>query len=478
MDYMAKIDRAALEPQQGSGANNREVDHRSFLGAAAALCGTLAAIISIPADPRPSGALIWPAVWCSIGLLTAPLLGLRNSIQTILRTENLLMIGLIYWLLLDLLQGAYPIDVSYDDVSLAFTALGTMAVGIWVGTLGTGWSPPQLVLRVAKRQFSSAMLFRALWVAFFLGMFYFAYSSDFDLSIMIEALGWCRFCAPWSTSESGGWNAFAVHLQYFGFVLPSLTVLIAHREGWLRPKAIVGTILSIVMVMFFAQGGGRRVIGVVIGAALLTWLVLQVRLRPKFLIGGLIGAILILVFMELMFQVRTFGYSASYQETGLRSQALVRVDDNFLRLCQIMHLVPDVQPYVDLQPLYYALAMPIPRALWEGKPSDPGYNLPKLLGFRGASLSQSIIGELYAMHGLIVVFLGGLIFGRIANMWNKILDVSGADRSMIYGIGVMILFTGLRSTLDLVIMSYGLLGWFVIVGLLPHTRSEALPTPG
>ena len=31
------------------------------------------------------------------------------------------MIGLIYWLLLDLLQGAYPlIDVSYDDVILAF----------------------------------------------------------------------------------------------------------------------------------------------------------------------------------------------------------------------------------------------------------------------------------------------------------------------------------------------------------------------
>ena len=80
-----------------------------------------------------------------------------------------------------------------------------------------------------------------------------------------------------------------MHLKYFGYVLPSLTVLLAHREGWVRPKAIVSTILSIIMVVFLAQEGGRRVIGVIVGAALITWLLLQGRLRPKFLIGGLIG---------------------------------------------------------------------------------------------------------------------------------------------------------------------------------------------
>jgi hypothetical protein len=388
------------------------------------------------------------------------------------------MIGLVYWLLLDLLQGAYPLAASRDDVILAFTAIGTMAAGVWLGTWGTGWSPPQFVLEAAKRQIRSVGLFRAAWIAFFLGMFYFAYSCDFDLSLMIAALGWCRFCAPWSTGEFGGWNAFFVHLQYFGFVLPSLAILIAHREGWVRPKAIVGAILSVIMIVFLAQGGGRRVVGVVLGAALITWLLLQARLRLKFLVGGLLGATLILVFMELMFQVRTFGFSASYQETGLKSEALVRVDDNFLRLSQIMHFVPDVQPYADLQPLSYALALPIPRVLWPGKPSDPGYDLPKLLGLADASLSQSIIGELYAMHGLIVVFIGGLTFGRIASMWNKILTVPGTTKFMLYSLGVMALFVGLRSMQGLVIMSYGLLGWFVIASLLPGAKSIAVAKRG
>ena len=82
------------------------------------------------------------------------------------------------------------------------------------------------------------------------------------------------------------------------------------------------------------------------------------------------------------------------------------------------------------------------------------------------------------MHGLIVVFIGGLVFGRIANMWNKILAVPGVGKSMIYSVGIMVLFAGLRSMQDLVIMSYGLLGWFVIASLLRSARSRAVARPG
>jgi hypothetical protein len=53
--------------------NKRKVDQTrfAFSGATAAICGTFAAIASIPTIPDP-GALFWPAVWCSLGLLTAP----------------------------------------------------------------------------------------------------------------------------------------------------------------------------------------------------------------------------------------------------------------------------------------------------------------------------------------------------------------------------------------------------------------------
>jgi hypothetical protein len=468
---------AAVRPRLANGSNKR-VGRTWFplVGAGATICGTMAAILSVPDDPQPSGALFWPAVWCSLGMLTAPVLRLPKTTHAALGVENALMIGLIYWLLLDLLQGLYPLtNVSNDDAILALTGIGVMATGIWVGMVGTGWSPPQLVLRAAKQQFSSAMLFRAVWMSFFLGMFYFAYSSDFDPSIMIAALGWCRFCAPWSTGSFGGWNAFLVHLQYFGYLLPSLTVLLAHREGWLRPRPIVSTILSIIMVGFFAQAGSRRIIGVIVGGALMTWLLSQVRLRPKFLAGGFIGVIFLLVAMELMAQYREFGFAN--QVSNSNSVLSVRVDDNFLRLSQTVHLFPDVVAYVELQPLIHALSLPIPRVLWPGKPSDPGYDLTELTGEMGASLTSSIIGELYAMHGLIVVFIGGLIFGRIANMWNKLLALPGVSKFMIYGFGVMVLVAGLRAMQDLVLMSYGLLAWLVIVKLLPSTRSTVVVRP-
>ena len=55
------------------------------------------------------------------------------------------MLGLFYWLLLDPIQGAYPlVGVRYDDVVLGFIVIGIMAVGIWIGSVGRGWSLPRL----------------------------------------------------------------------------------------------------------------------------------------------------------------------------------------------------------------------------------------------------------------------------------------------------------------------------------------------
>src|SRR4030095_11934988 len=77
--------------------NKRVVDNtwQPFLGAAVATCGTVFAIISVPDNPQPSGALFWPAVWCTLGFLTVPILGLRTTTQSIFRAENLIMLGLI-----------------------------------------------------------------------------------------------------------------------------------------------------------------------------------------------------------------------------------------------------------------------------------------------------------------------------------------------------------------------------------------------
>lgn len=287
---------------------------------------------------------------------------------------------------------------------------------------------------------------------------------------MIAGLGESRWTSPWARGALGGPDAFIEHLKYFGYVLPSLTVLIAYREGWIRPKAILSALMSIIMIAFLVQEGGRRSVGVLVGAALITWLLLQHRFRPRVVVGALAVIVILLAGMEVIRQHRAAGFSAALpSELSDQQDSYLHVDDNFLRLSQIVQFFPDVHPYADFQPVFYTLTKPIPRVFWPDKPSDPGYDLAIMLGFKGLALTNSIVGELYAMNGLLVVFIGGLLFGRIANMWNKILYVSGGiGKPMIYGLGVMALFAALRSMQDLVIMSYGLIGWFVIASLLAH----------
>jgi hypothetical protein len=108
--------------------------------------------------------------------------------------------------------------------------------------------------------------------------------------------------------------------------------------------------------------------------------------------------------------------------------------------------------------------------LWPGKPTGPGFDLPSLLGLEGVSLSCSIVGELWVSFGLIAVAMGGWILGRIGGMWNKILLLpTGTSRALMYGLGLMALFAGLRSVQAMVQMSYIVVAWIAITALLPKS---------
>src|SRR5690606_33660822 len=55
-------------------------------------------------------------------------------------------LGLVYWLLLDLLQGAYPLDeVGRASVPATFGAIGLFAVSIWVAAYRSSWRLPRIL---------------------------------------------------------------------------------------------------------------------------------------------------------------------------------------------------------------------------------------------------------------------------------------------------------------------------------------------
>jgi hypothetical protein len=438
-----------------------------FAGLWLIFAGTVGAVLAVPEDVEDATALVGPAIYMVLGLLIPVMLRLQGDITKTLRAENVLVVGIIYWLLLDLLQSAYPYyGLEQSSVVKAFLAIGSFAAAIWLGAAGRGWRLPTVIRVTSERSFSSHAIFLAILISFGLGMLDFAVSSDFDPVAMASGAIAPRFSAPWERGQFGGSDAFLNFLQYFGYVLPALCVLLARQEGWLRPRVLIAVMLTAIMLLFLAQPGGRRIIGVTVSAALITRIIDERKVRPKTSLLVALAAVMLLAFLDVMFQYRRVGFSELTNHSLEIDLARLHVDDNFLRLSQIIQIFPDFHEYVSFQPLYHALTLPIPRIFWTGKPTDIGFDLAQLVGQRGVALSSSVIGELYASFGLGAVFIGGLFLGRLAGMWNRCLEVRGNGGALMYGMGVMVLFAGIRSLQALIEMSYMLLAWLAISAML------------
>ncbi|MEO7134268.1 MAG: oligosaccharide repeat unit polymerase, partial [Vicinamibacterales bacterium] len=362
----------------------------------------LIALAIFPAEPSPRGALIVQALILSGGILVVPVTrGIRRS-PALLNAENLVAFGFVFWLLLDLIQGAYDLRDAADwAIRDAFIAIGVSAAMMWLGVVGKPWPLPKWIQEIAQRPLDTKTVGRLVPVCFLLGMFNFAFATGFNVSVMFSYLGEPRWAAPWGRAQLGGWDAFVDQMQYFGYVLPSLTALLISRRG-LKPQVWASIALSGVMLAFLAQGGGRRIIGVTVGAAIIVWIQSQQTISiPRLLMAGA-AAIGLLAGMQLMLNIRTIGYE-EYAYTGASDYDYLHVDDNFLRLSQVIQIVPAEHEYVGFEQLIFTAVRPVPRVFWPGKPIDSGFDLPSIVGMKGVSLSTSIIGEWYLSFGWIAV---------------------------------------------------------------------------
>jgi hypothetical protein len=432
---------------------------------------TTLSILLIPEDPSSEGALFYPALVMSAGLATAPLAAALRYPKALLRGESLLSLAPIYWLLLDLLQGVYGLpDISADQVRQAFLAIGIFVVMMWLGSIRRPWRIPQVVISSVSQEFSINTYFALAVACFLIGMLNYAVPCNFNVFEMVHYVGQERWAAPWGRGQLGGWDAFLDHLQYFGYLLPVLTVVMVRRAGVRNARTIICIAMSIVIALFLAQSGSRRVVGVVGGMALVLWIMDQRRLRIKQLLMTVFAVVVLLVTLQLMLEYRNVGLSVLVGKSEIQSGRLekrqileeqhLRVDDNFYRLCQIIQLIPESYGFVYHRYLIYVIVRPVPRVFWPGKPVDAGFDLPTALGVEGVSYSYSVIGELYMSLGLIGIALGGWFYGRVAAMASGLLARCTTQGALvIYSIVVMALFSGMRSILELILVSYVVLAW-------------------
>jgi oligosaccharide repeat unit polymerase len=448
------------------------VDGKSGARLAALLCaiGTVVAcLVLFPEDPVPRGALVASGSLLAAAIMAVPLLrALSGSAQTT-DAESFVSLGFVFWLLLDLIQGAYVLDEARpESLRLALAAVGVSACAMWIGSMWRPWQLPRFVIEGINRPVDVKTITAAVPICFLVGMFNYAYSVDFDIPLMFSYIGEQRWAVPWGRTQFGGWEAFRDQAPYFGYVLPSLAAVLIARRGLFNLQSLLAVACSAIMLLFLSTGGGRRIVGVAAGAALIVWVQMNPGMRLKNILVVGVGALALAWTAQFMLNIRTYGYE-EFLARGSEYDYL-HVDDNFLRLAQVIEIIPERRDFIYHQQVLFTLVRPVPRVLWPGKPISAGFDLPSEVGMKDVSLSTSIIGEWYISWGWIAVVFGGWFHGRLASTANSLKELGRqTGNPIVYALSVMVLMSGMRSMQDLVLMSYALVAWWAVMRLTAPT---------
>jgi hypothetical protein len=446
--------------------NDTLTGHLGLLGSILGLIGGLALM---PTDTQPAGALTRCAIVLAIGLLSGTIYDVAvRGVGRAVRAEHLIIFAVIYFVLLDLIQGLYPLSLTQQAVRSSFFMVALFGAACAVGSMLKPLPLPGFVMDCALRKYSSNSMFRLILLCFVVGMFNFAYFSHFSPAAMITGLREPRWAAPWNRESLGGWNSFGDFLTYVGYMVPTLTIMTGiQRRSWIHWHVLCGFLFSGIFLAFVSQSGGRRIIGAITASAVVTWVCARrSKLRAVHVGVLLCVAVVTILFLDALLVNRNRGYGQfSYNLAELRG---IRVDDNFLRMGQLAEIIPREYSYVGFRWLTYVLVRPVPRVLWPGKPIDPGFSLTDYLRQKGVTYSSSVIGEWYMAFGWYGVIFGGMALGYGARMWSQLLDenlpVTGIG---LYGLGLMSMIIGVRSLIEVVLMSYPLICWLLINKLIP-----------
>lgn len=390
---------------------------------------------------------------------------IKGGVKQLLRADVLLTTSFIYWTLLDVVQDRYPlINLSVYSVKYSFIYIAVFIMFVQIFS-NYRFRLPEIIKSASKVELNSKALMITIVICFLIGLFPFWRGSYYDFGYMIDALSRPRFAAPWLRGGSlGGFNAIFEHMKYFGYLLPALSALMYVKEGKFNLKVILAFALTIFFSAFEFQGGGRRLTGFLAGVGMITYLVAkrhQLRMRHFTVIGVLSVMLLILLDMQLTF--RNMGYADMFTRYEYETFSEIKVDDNFLRIAQIIEHVPEAHPYSGTQYLTWAFARPIPRVFWPGKPVSPGFNVAAMVGERGVTLTTTVVGEAFASLGITMIifmaFLYGVLAGSLTRMLNQHLGLVGIA---LYSLGTLALVGGVRSLVDLILYSYAFLGLLVI----------------
>ncbi len=447
--------------------------------------GTIAAILLLPDHYYEPGGLRASVIALALGLLSGPLVSSLTDHRVWIRAESVMMVGLVYWLLTEPLGGSYvAYELTRAGVIKAFSLIGLFAALIQAGSKWAHLSHNSFS-RVSSTQqdFSGQWLYNALLICAALGLLARLIPCSFSPACMVDGLFSERGASAWNRGMGGGSEAFVSHLAYFGYLTLPLTIALHHRTGRVDWRVVLGAVLTMLLLLYLVRDGGRRLVGMVLGAGFMTWLLLQPRLGLKQFALAIGAVVALLGLMQVMFIFRLHeggivssiasGKAFSFNPLGDG----VHVDNNFHYLVRTIDIIPEFKDYTGWKAIIFWAARPIPRLFWPDKPITPGLSLPYEFNeywSEGFTITISAIGDWYLAFGAWSVALAALGMGFLGGKLVLVWLGSTVRQKLLYSLGLMWLFIGLRNYLELILMSYPILALYLLGKL---TTARTLPTP-
>ena len=459
-------------------------------GMLAIMIGTIGAILLLPDDYYEPGQLRASVFVLGLGLLTGPLISAATDTRVWIRAESVMMIGLIYWLLMEPFSSDYTAyELTRAGIIKAFGLIGLFGSLILLGSkLAHTWHDSMSRVSNPAADFSVDWLYSALMVCSALGLLARLIPCGFSPVCMVEGLLSERGVGAWSRGVIGGGGAFVSHLQYFGYLALPLTIALHHRSGRIDWRVALGMALTTLFLMFLIKDGGRRLVGMVLGSGMITWLLLQPRLGLREITVGAVSGFLMLMLLQIMVVFRTEQggiLGGLFSGNAFAVNPLgggLSVDNNFQFLTKTIDLIPEFKDFTGWEAIIYWAVRPIPRVFWPDKPKGPGINLPHELGqfwSENFTLTISAIGDWYLSFGVWSVAAAALLMGFLGGKLVLIWFGPTVRQKLLYSLGLMWLFIGLRSYLELILMSYPIIALYLLgkYSMARGTQPAVIATP-
>lgn len=428
----------------------------------AILAGGIIALLLIPqTDWEMPGALRASGIAMSAGLLFSVVLATFRNPIALFRAELIIMFGLVYWLVFDLIQIRYALNVDRIGVVLVFMGITTFSVMFWIGSAAaSAFGRPQPSFRAMANDVGPGFMFWAAVACALMGLSYKTLSCHFLPSCLYEGLMTPRF-TPWALDPS---FSFLKRLRPAGYLALPLTIAYFMLERRLTWRGVIVTILAFLNVLLLLMDG-RRAMGTTVGAGILIYVLLQPRITLRHLMSLLGAAAFLLLVLEAMLAWRDYGIGSAFAEgRPIDTRAsVISVDKNFYHCSRAMALVPEIHPHTGWYGLALNFGRVIPQSIWR-QPGKFGFDYIGASGRRGRpgwTATFSIIGSLWVIGGFIALALGGLLYGVAANLTSRLLLRPVSFRSrLLYTAVVMAFFVSLRSLHELAVTGMGAVALF------------------